>query len=290
MGVDPAPPSTPQSRHMRKAFHEQTRIVEQAAERLRAGYDVEQLHDLRVAIRRIRSLLQRHGKHRARRWRRIWGSFARVTSRARDWDVFLETAAALLPPEQEADLRAACGERLQTAHESVRAMLRSALWNQHLADWLAYASGRRGPRARAAGRIAHAPAPGRSLRPALARASQALSAALALPDDSGWHPFRIAVKELRYQADLLPTSAGGEPDPQTVIATCKDLQAELGGWHDCVVQLELLDELRPATETHAILLRTLRDRIEALRQERLAGIHAALERQSLVRDRNGATS
>ena len=131
-------------------------------------------------------------------------------------------------------------------------------------------------------------APGRSLRPALTRANLALAAALALPDDSGWHPFRIAVKELRYQADLLADDGFGEPDLQSVIATCKDLQAELGGWHDCVVQLQLLDELRPATEAQAALLCTLHKRIEALRRERLAGIHAALGRQALLRPRNGA--
>ena len=273
---------------MRKAFRELTVIVEQTAEQLRAGYDVEQLHDLRVAIRRIRSLLKRHGKHRARRWRRIWGSFARVTNRARDWDVFLASVGALLPPAQQADLQAASRERVEAAHEAVYAMLQSTAWSRHLADWLAYAAAGPGPCARTAARPAHVPAPGRSLRPALARANQALTAALALPDDSGWHPFRIAVKELRYQADLLAEGAGGEPDLQIVIASCKDLQAELGGWHDCVVQLQLLDELRPATEHHAELLRTLRNRIEALRRERLAGIHAALERQALLRAGNGA--
>jgi CHAD domain-containing protein len=114
-----------------------------------------------------------------------------------------------------------------------------------------------------------------------------LAAALALPDDSGWHPFRIAVKDLRSQADRLADDTGLLPDQQAVIATCKDLQAQLGAWHDCVVQLQLFDELQPATGTRSRLLRELRDRVEALRRERLAGIRQALAGQSLLRPTNG---
>jgi CHAD domain-containing protein len=273
---------------MRKAFSEQSRIVEQAAGRLRVAYDVGQLHDLRVAMRRLRSLLKQHGKRRARRWRRIWGSFARVTGRARDWDVFLEAADALLEPSQQSAFRAASLSRVQAAHDAVRAMLQSAAWERHLDEWQAYAAAAsRCHRHAGRNRRSRASISVHTLKPALVRANRALAGALALPDDSGWHPFRIAVKELRYQADRLADGTGRPPEPQAVIATCKEFQAQLGGWHDCVVQLQLLDELQPAAGANDPLLRELRDRIEALRRERLAGIREALARQYLLQPPKG---
>lgn len=272
---------------MHKAFQEQTGIVTQAGEHLRAGYDVGQLHDLRVAIRRIRSLLKQHGKRRARRWRRIWGSFAGVTGRARDWDVFQEAAANLLAPSQLAEFRTASRDQVQAAHAAVRAMLESPAWQRHLDDWQIYAASGAHRRGQAGGRRSDRQrSRSHSLGPALARANQALSAAFALPDDSGWHPFRIAVKELRYQADRLVNEDTGATDAAAVIATCRELQAHLGGWHDCIVQLHLLDELQAAATSEYPLLNELRGRIEALRRERLAGIHQALEGQSLLRRPN----
>jgi CHAD domain-containing protein len=239
-------------------------------------------------MRRLRSLLKQHGKRRARRWRRIWGSFARVTGRARDWDVFLEAADALLEPSQRSAFRAASLSRVQAAHDAVRAMLQSAAWERHLDEWQAYAAAAsRCHRHAGRNRRSRASISVHTLKPALVRANRALAGALALPDDSGWHPFRIAVKDLRYQADRLADDTGLLPDQQAVIATCKDLQAQLGAWHDCVVQLQLFDELQPATGTRSRLLRELRDRVEALRRERLAGIRQALAGQSLLRPTNG---
>jgi len=268
---------------MRKAFSDQTRNLEQAAERLRADYEVERLHDLRVAIRRIRSLLKQHGRHRARRWRRIWGSFARVTGRARDWDVFLEAADALLPPPQMAVFQATSQPRVNAARDAVRAMLDSTLWRRQLEEWKAYASLRPRPRRRKARRAtAHKAPTTAALKPVLARANRALAEALALPDDSGWHPFRIAVKELRYLAERLPADSAGPIDPQVVVDTCKSLQTSLGGWHDCVIQLQLLDELERGAPANDSVLRELREAIEALRRQRLAEIREAVAQQPLL--------
>jgi CHAD domain-containing protein len=267
---------------MHKAFSELTRNVELAAERLRADYDIEQLHDLRVAIRRIRSLLKQRGKRRARRWRRIWGSFAGVTNRARDWDVFLESAGARLPAAGVAQLQAICQGRVDAARAAVRAMLDSAAWRRYLEEWKDYALPRSGRHRRAGGRAAARKAPPRdTLKPALAHANRALAAALALPDDSGWHPFRIAIKELRYVAERLP-AGDGPAGPLTVTEICKRLQTPLGDWHDCIVQLQLVGQLEGAAPAGDAVLRELRAAIETLRRHNLTEVHAVLAQQPLL--------
>lgn len=240
-------------------------MVEQAAASLDNGYSSEQLYALRVGVRRIRSLLKSIGSPRARRFRKTWRGFAAVTNRARDWDVFLAAAAELLPPGQFASFERRNRERVGRCHEAVIDMLESGHWRRHLQEWRRYLrrcrdDGGRPPRGHP------------SLARALSNARAALALALERGDDRCWHKFRIAVKEVRYQAE----SGTPEAERTEIVEQCKILQSLLGSWHDCVVQLQMLGGLEHTPEHDALLLV-----VGHRREQRLAEIESAVTGHSL---------
>ena len=216
-----------------------TDIIDQAGESLLNGYQPKHLHALRVGVRRTRSMLKQVGSHRSSRYRKTWGGFAALTNEARDWDVFLITGKKLLSAEDYSKFEQLNQRQIQSSHDAVIEMLRSAHWSRHLAEWRHYLE------------RADENDPGEipvraSLKQALIRARLTLEFALAADDDHSWHRFRIAVKDVRYVAD----ASGADPATAEylagVIATCKSLQALLGSWHDTVVQLHMLDEVEAA--------------------------------------------
>ena len=243
-----------------------TREIRQAARELECGYEPARLYEFRVAIRRIRSMLKHRGSKRARRLRRTWGGFAAATNRARDWDVFLLTAAELLEPARLEAFRRASEAPVRCSREAVTRMLASARWRAHLKEWKRFlARARKHDKRREAAGAVRTQAG--ALDAALQRARAALAAALQAEDDSAWHKFRIAVKEVRYTAEREAPVADGRPAADLVVESCKALQSLLGGWHDCVVQLQLLEQLGPSA-----LAEALRATIAERRSRRLAEI------------------
>jgi len=264
---------------MRKTLRKQTRKIARAGQALCEAYDAETLHGLRVAIRRIRSLLKGHGKRRTRRFRRTWGGFAHVTNRARDWDVFVERVQEQFDAPTAERFRAASREPVEASRRAVLEMLRSKHWKAHLEEWTAHLE-------RRSAQAPKTPSPdsgarsSSQLKSTLAKVDAAMALALQGDDDDAWHRLRIAVKEARYQAER---EHGGdtEPDPREVIKTCKRLQAALGAWHDCVVQLKLLGELEQMSPEAARLARDLRPAILQLRSQHLAEAREQLAAQSV---------
>ena len=113
-----------------------------------------------------------------------------------------------------------------------------------------------------------------------------VAAALASGDDHDWHKLRIAVKEVRYQAESGVGGAPANPEQAELIEQCKPLQSMLGGWHDCVVQLQILDELESGAE-HG----PLREVIDHKRDQGLAEIQQAVISHPLFEaSGNSATS
>jgi CHAD domain-containing protein len=264
---------------MPETLRKQTRKLARAAQALCEAYDPETLHGLRVAIRRIRSLLKGRGKRRTRRFRRTWGGFAHVTNRARDWDVFVERVQERFDAPTAERFRAASREPVEASHRAVLEMLRSKHWKAHLEEWTAHLE-------RRSARAPTMPSPhsgarnSSQLSSTLTRVDTAMALALQGDDDDAWHRLRIAVKEARYRAER---ERGGdmEPDPREVIKTCKRLQAALGAWHDCVVQLNLLDELERMSPEAARLAPELRPAILQLRAQHLAEAREQLAAQSV---------
>ena len=239
-----------------------TEELESANRALADGYQPEQLYILRVRMRRIRSILKHLDNRRARRFRKAWGGFATVTNDARDWDVFLLTAAADLAA---GDLRAfeQChAERIQSAHGAVLDMIGSAAWRRQLGEWRNF--------------LRHLDEQEPDLQAALDRAlnkgRRVLAAAFVSDADRKWHKFRIAVKEVRYVADAGSLESGPGSEYECIAAACSVVQTLLGNWHDTVVQLDLLDELS-ASPVHDRLAAVIRDRKAAL----LAEMHRELD-------------
>jgi CHAD domain-containing protein len=73
----------------------------------------------------------------------------------------------------------------------------------------------------------------------LSRVAEARARALEYETERDWHKLRIAIKELRYQLDEEPREDRSRRVRQTITA-CKQLQEELGTWHDTVVHRGLL--------------------------------------------------
>jgi len=246
---------------MQRRLAELTEALEQSSATLLSAYRAEDLYALRVGMRRVRSLLKPLGSDRSRQFRKAWGGFAAVTNHARDWDVFLLTAFELLPEPQWQAFETQNRRHVLSSHEAVIELLESALWRRHLLEWRQYLE-------RPHGHEENELTAPQSLDTALAGARSALANALEAGDERSWHKLRIAVKEIRYQAESGPGGAAATPELAALIEHCKPLQSVLGRWHDCVVQLQMLDELDPAP-AHGIL----QDVIEQRRVQGLAEIH-----------------
>jgi CHAD domain-containing protein len=244
---------------------EVTEDIEQAASGLSRGYQADQLYALRVAMRRVRSMLKSIGSTRARRFRKSWGGFATVTNQSRDWDVFLVKAAELLPPKSLKHFEQQHRGTIQVCHAAVIELLQSPHWRRHLAEWRRYVR-------QLAEESTNPSEQKAALARALVRARGALTTAQREDTDRTWHKLRIAVKEVRYQAESITGDASGDQAAaQELIEHCKQLQSLLGRWHDCVVQLQMLGEMESTPEQDA-----LQRAIDTGRLESLAEIRQAL--------------
>ena len=200
---------------------------------LLANYNDEDLHQLRVALRRMRSALRGVPDRKARKLRRRLGALARTTNDARDWDTLYTGAMEQLRTEQFNKLEPLLHERRENARAQVYRVFHSKQWLIALSRWdalvgtadldaqsLSMVSGKLGTRLR--------------------RATKAADKAMAKDDDRCWHRLRIAIKEVRYALD---TASEEVPARAELLRQCKTLQALLGNWHDTVVHRHLLDTL-----------------------------------------------
>lgn len=231
-------------------------VVERNVHGVLHDVDTEFLHDLRVAVRRTRTLMgQLPGvfpKRTARRLRRDLGALGDLTNRLRDLDVlalqrgdYLAALPAVARPDVEQTFR-----RLQTerggAHHRLIAAWQTRRCETILERWLAVATGRTdaGPRG------------GRSLRKFVCGRVRKQYRRLVDPQhdrvlDAGdvrqVHRLRIEGKKLRYLfecfASVLPPDRTAES-----IRRLKALQDALGDLHDLDVHQRMLGAFAaPAT-------------------------------------------
>jgi CHAD domain-containing protein/CYTH domain-containing protein len=209
-----------------------------AVQRLVAGADPEPLHDFRVALRRLRSLLRAHERVVAdtvapKLVKRI-RDIARATGAGRDREVHLALLDRLVEalPLRHRALLAAFRERIATGDDALSAV------DGALADWARVA-----PKLRAAltewteRRRVHddherATAYAHVVADAVDDAAVLLTKRLGrihdARDDDGAHRARIAGKQLRY---LLQPLAEGD-DAREALRTLKSIQDALGAMHD----------------------------------------------------------
>lgn len=220
-----------------------------------ANLDPEYLHDMRVATRRARSLLDESapyladaGATAALRAELAW--LGEVTGPTRDLDVWLMTlddelaGAPPVPRELEA-LRALIEGRRQDAHRELVDQLSSARYQAFQAIWaLASPSSIDGHSLESAGvgsagaRLVAAELVRRAHRRVLRRGR---AIGLESPDEA-LHDLRKATKRLRYILESFESLCPGDVLDRLVVEL-KALQDNLGEFQDCAVQAAALCRL-----------------------------------------------
>ncbi len=224
--------------------------------------DPEGIHELRVAIRRMRAALSifQHAASAGRRFR-INGelrALQRKLAAAREWDVLVDETIACLPKrlrkarEVRAVLKIAQAKRL-AAHRTTHAALR----DPHCKDLL------RRLHAWIDSQFIYGPARLRSQRWAPEVLSQPVSGMAAdvigsyhrkarklaqhigRLDVKELHRLRIRIKKLRYAIEFFASLWPGRA-LRRYLAALRGLQQSLGAWHDTVVASDLFARLAPA--------------------------------------------
>ncbi len=250
----PLEPGEPAAVALRRIVGALEEVALSNVEGVLADRDAEPLHDLRVAVRRTRTLLgQMKGIFPARqvaplvrdlRW------LGAATGPCRDLDVFLAVLGAYrTAPSTRAGFQQLLDEvreRRGRAWRRVARSLATRRWAGLVRRWDALATGVRGPWGTAgphAGRPISVVAAGRIARAhdRVVRRGRGLGEA---PSPASLHRLRIDAKKLRYLlesfAPLLPGAATNR-----LVRRLKVLQDCLGAHHDATVQRGWLEVLGP---------------------------------------------
>ncbi len=260
---------------MKHSARKLTRRLKKRRQALLERYDEEDLHQLRITLRRMRGRLKGAGKRRLRQLRKDLGTLADATNAARDWDTLEAHARLLLGLQQFENIAPWLRRNQRAARERVTELLASRTWADTIEDWK-----RRAPDVAVDRGTTDA-----RLEETWNRVDTARQKALSLDTDRHWHKLRIAIKELRYRLDEQP---GEDRNRQTrmAISTCKQVQEELGTWHDTVVHRGLLAEAAAGGAEDSSLAATLailddklvREGEECLERVRAMLVEPAVER------------
>lgn len=216
--------------------------------------DAEYVHEMRVAIRRLRAAIRGFRKsfeggleHESRELRRLADALGTV----RDADVFLDFLQVYSRKafRQRRPLLAALlrneGRQRRSGNRKLLVLCRSAEWQQFLAGFYARL---REPFDSVGGLAA---TPGGAARPVEKHARQALARRLEDVAEFGrrldelspgrQHELRIACKKFRYTAEFFAELY--PPALNRAVATLTRLQDLLGANHDADVYLERLDRI-----------------------------------------------
>ncbi|MHB8708309.1 MAG: CHAD domain-containing protein [Desulfuromonadales bacterium] len=237
---------------LRLICRQQLRAIEQHRPGARLGRDPEELHDLRVAVRRTRSVQSEFRKffptEPLERFRTEFRWLGTVTGPVRDLDVYLEqfpAYRALLPVEAAEALEPFRRFLLRQRQMEQRRLVRyldSLRLRTLLADWQDFLGG-------ADGNIW----PERAARPIDEIARRHVwkryrsflrqgSATTVDSPDHDLHRLRIAGKKLRYLVEFFrPLYPPAEIE--LLIKAMKGIQDFLGEYQDCTVQQVQLDAM-----------------------------------------------
>ncbi|MBP7701530.1 MAG: CHAD domain-containing protein [Phenylobacterium sp.] len=251
---------------------------------LREADSVEAVHQLRVAVRRLRSAVSTFADvadddHAAAIQAELkW--LAGACDEARDLDVFAESAAALVDPTLDLSALAPVVEAARArAHAKACAAVASGRFRDLVLDTTAWVETgawlSMGGKAHAKRRDMPAD---RFAAKALERRRKRLlklAADLKGVDDQARHDARIAAKKLRYAAEAFAPLF--DADARPFIKSVKQLQEELGALNDAAVAAELVARLRLKGAALAAA-RTLLAAREAARPKSVKGAVKAMDR------------
>ena len=254
----------------RKVFLQQLRRMQRHEAGSRSGEDIESVHKMRVAVRRMRSLLRLVGGYYQRKpiadIEHGLRGIARALGAIRDLDVLildLQHFSATLPPEAKQQANALIS-RLDRRRAKRRKRLNALLDSKGYARFLrrverfANTPGKRARRLKPA----YAPHELRHVLPPLLHQQLAIVKAydtiLPAADDAHLHALRVECKRLRYAieffAPVLGASAGGYL--QLVVS----MQDALGRINDIAVFVNRLSRLGKLSPEQAALVADYKSR------------------------------
>jgi CHAD domain-containing protein len=240
--------------------------VKQAAARLRESSDGEAVHDFRVALRRLRTLLRParrvYGEKRARAVAEDLRRFADATSALRDQEVLRETIDALdLPADLEqafAAWKARRARQEQARRAKIIALLRAPSLDAAL-ERLTLILRPGQARRRSARKLAR-----RAIKAAIRGVRRRASSDPG--DASAMHALRIRYKRLRYIAELFAPILG--PSAEEIARIGARMQRRLGHLHDLDEAIERMRRARQLPPgARAVVRKTLSEARAAAGEE-----------------------
>jgi CHAD domain-containing protein len=248
LGLPDAPvearPADPAVHHVRAKLDREIRALLAHEPGTRSGADPEDLHQMRVALRRMRSVLKLSGKlvgDGAEPVRAELGWLGQSLGEVRDYDVLIGHLREVIADFEVRDQ--APGRRLVSMFVSERATAKRRLTR-------ALSSARYSTLLREVSLLtrssAEVPDEPHDLITGLAkphrRLAKAVRALPADPPDDDLHALRIHGKKLRYAAELAQTSAKKKQAPRIkqLLKATKDFQTVLGDHQDAVIAVERL--------------------------------------------------
>lgn len=253
LGLEPvtARPGDPIETHLRATIDAQLRVILTHQEGLRAGDDPEDVHQLRVAVRRLRAILREEGTvlgevSTTLRAELKW--LASAFGEVRDLDVLIENliadAAELPEPDREAfdAVVSAFRARRSEARKQAMRVLRTARYRkllQSLADTVHFSG-----TTTADARPERGATPAELIRKPYRKMRGDVAKIGDPPTDDELHDLRIRGKRLRYSAEFsTPKGSKQAKRTQSLIKATKRLQTVLGDHNDLVVAEQRLREL-----------------------------------------------
>lgn len=241
--------------------------------------DDEYLHQVRVALRRLRVVLSMTAKYRSDTeldsLRKLVAELGTALGRSREWDVFVSQTLPALQRHiaKSIDLKKIAGkseELRQHYHQRVQTALQHGDFQRLLLRFGAWMNGDYwrtvdGGRDLSGFATAMLHKRGRKIR----RCSEDIQQDA---DPNKMHALRIACKNLRYSADLFTGLYGADKIDGYLKALAK-LQDTLGIFNDHAVALRLLEELDQSGQYESIAL--LRNNIEHSHTKRLTEFRKA---------------
>lgn len=264
-GYSEPPPSASQAIQLspeqsaQSAVSEIARFMIQTARRAEPGIigdiDTEHLHDYRVSIRKIRSVLSLikgvYPKEDTKRLKTTFSALARATNRLRDLDVYLmeeNSIRSQLPPYLQPGLERMFSdfsdERAQEL-QRIRKHLRSRKYAATLEELEAFLHGDPQPE----GKRSAQPISRVAAKEILFHYQLVSKTGAAIDDntpDAAVHELRIECKKLRYLLELF-TSLFPAKEIKTIIKQLKGLQNTLGEFNDYCVQQESISRYLEST-------------------------------------------
>lgn len=229
----------------------------------RTGENIEDVHDMRVAIRRMRSafrLLKPYFRAKdVRAYNRGLRRLAWVLGNVRDLDVLLADLRAyqsLLTLEGQADLQTTIDKldtQLLAARDELIAVLDSKSYRRFLKDFTRFVAEPINDTNLADGAVV--PTQVRHILPGMIyerlAAVQAYDTVLQDADDATLHALRIEFKRLRYAVFLFEDLLGSQISK--FIDELKGIQDNLGGMNDISIARARLEDLADAETTSEAL-------------------------------------